>query len=377
MAGNQAESLHVVSYIYRTRNRPHRQQRTLGALSRTHTRGGSLTEVIVVDDGSQQRLVPPRRLPNGVFVRAVALCEPAGHAAFNAGADATEDRCDWLVLLADDACPTGDGFAASLRDWDQSIVAVMPDQFADARAGRPAHRAGRFLPEALPTSGFGVRRDAFLRVGGFTPGLTGPAAAIDLSARLMEIGTVVFDPRFQVVRTGRKAPTPASLLRQLRDAAGVLARVAPPGAHAEHALFMRGMLPATPAWGEGRRVMTAALREMVVGGAGAAHTWDRLTGLHAARTALSSALARRPFVTASIVEVDRHEWVVRRALDELGVSVVDPSEHPDALVVGSVSPPCILEAMFRLGRSRRHTLPAQIVTAWNPPVPARAAAIAA
>ena len=54
------------------------------------------------------------------------------------------------------------------------------------------------------------------------------------------------------------------------------------------------------------------------------------------------------FKTAAIVRPGKNEHVVRRALEELGVRIVDDEDLCDALVIGTLSPGPMLDAVERL-----------------------------
>src|SRR6185295_18543162 len=91
--------------------------------------------------------------------------------------------------------------------------------------------------------------------------------------------------------------------------------------------------------------------------------FDRFTGLSYAREALQSAYNQRPFRTVQLIDEGKNGWVIRKALAELNVAVVEGlrtedsglrtqssalSTHPcDALVVGSMSPGPMLDSFER------------------------------
>ncbi len=374
----------MVSYIIRTRNRPHRVQRLLRDIARTHADAG-VCEVIIVDDASQQRLVCPARLRNGFPVRSVWTTLREGWASLNAGAATCDGGSAWLVFLQDQACPVSGECAAWLDDWDSSVVAVAPDVFIDARGRRAARRVSACLPEVLPTCAFAVRREAFMAAGGFARDLSGPAAVLDLCARLLGARTgapraratsqiqktpprIVFDPRWMVARRASAEGTVshASLLRQLRDYSYVLACNAPEGARSELLHFLDDVAPCRG--NAARRALAKVLREartMPLGG-GPARVWERLTGLTAVRESLGREHARSPFRTATLVDAGRHAWVVERALAELGVRIVDFTSRPDVQVVGTLAPAPMLRSMFR--RTPRLQGP-RVLAPWTPPLP--------
>ncbi len=369
----------MVSYLIRTRNRPHRLRHTLTNIARTHTcaDAGVVREVIVVDDGSQQRLICPHKLPNGMKLRSLGHSERLGWGALNLAAEASDTASGWVVVLADDTCPTDGSFAPGLEEWDESVVAIAPDVFIDGNRHRTARRTSDSLPETLPTAAFAVRREAFLRAGGFDPRLSGPAAVTDLSARLIGgtpgtvgFGRIAFDPRWIVARTPRARHSIAmrSLAKQVREYAWTLGAFAPEASRADLAQCVRDVVPRSLSGRETERVVSGALRDVLamplVATARTDSLWERLTGSSAVRATLTVEHARRPIRTAALLDAGRHSWVVRRVLEELGARIVDPVGRPDAFVVGTLSPARMLDSLFRHGGGTR-----RVIAPWTPLVP--------
>jgi hypothetical protein len=93
------------------------------------------------------------------------------------------------------------------------------------------------------------------------------------------------------------------------------------------------------------------------------HLFDRFTGLAYAREALARAQRERPFGTAAVLDEGKNGWVVRRALLELGVEVVNDwpwndgrarrdslaiaAPPAEALVIGTMSPGPMLDSWER------------------------------
>ncbi len=75
--------------------------------------------------------------------------------------------------------------------------------------------------------------------------------------------------------------------------------------------------------------------------------FDRFTGLAHVR----EAHARSPMLAAStrvtVVNEGKNAWVVRQALQELSVELVDDEGVADVLVVGTLSPGPMLDALQR------------------------------
>ncbi|MBZ0171620.1 MAG: hypothetical protein K8E66_04505, partial [Phycisphaerales bacterium] len=209
---------------------------------------------------------------------------------------------------------------------------------------------------------------AYLHAGGYDPLFHYYAEEYDLSAKLLLAGwRVVFEPGWRVdhrkVDTGRDMNV--ILERLVRNNGWVMARYAPSSvrgamlaevidrygriAEKEHAVegYRRGLVQL-------QRTLDDQPREEMD-----ETTWDRFTGLAAAREAIGAAMARAPFSSASIVMPGKNEWAVRRALDEHGVAVHEGVAHPgETLVVGTMSPGPMLDASGMLEPlGRRVVLP--------------------
>src|SRR5690606_15089350 len=87
--------------------------------------------------------------------------------------------------------------------------------------------------------------------------------------------------------------------------------------------------------------------------------WARFTGLAAARAAIGEAVARAPggVRTAAIVDEGKQAHIIRRVLGEMGIEelawATGGAGHPDAIVIGTLSPGPMLDACARrLARQR-------------------------
>jgi hypothetical protein len=72
----------------------------------------------------------------------------------------------------------------------------------------------------------------------------------------------------------------------------------------------------------------------------------RFTGLAEARRSLAAAREEQEFATAALVDEGKNAGVVRRALHEMGVRLVEEGEA-EALVMGTLSPGPLLDAWER------------------------------
>ncbi len=135
----------------------------------------------------------------------------------------------------------------------------------------------------------------------------------------------------------------------------------------EHALegFGRGL-------SELRKTLRAQLRSPMPDA-----IWDRFTGLAAARAALQSAYAARPFSTACVVDEGKNAWAIGQALHDLGVKVTGENDDAEAMIIGTMSPGPMLDAYDRRLEGRRIGGP-RVLMPWTiATTPARSIAAAA
>jgi GT2 family glycosyltransferase len=359
----------MISYILPTRNRIERLTLTLAALGklRGHESGA---EVIVVDNASHDVPLLPETLPNGLSVRTILRTTNEGAASRNAGVQAANPRHAWVVMLDDDSYPCDTGFIRRLMKAPAEVAAVSADIYLPGHSRRESGG----LPEVFIGCGVAIRRDVFLKLGGYDASFNYYAEEYDLAARMILAGCrVAFDPWFRVehhkVAGGRDMNT--ILARLVRNNGWVMQRYAPDGLRREQVRDQRRRYRAIAAkesasrgFGEGllelRRTISSQNRSPMP-----RHLFDRFTGLSYARDALAVAYRDGPFKTAAIVDEGKNGWVVRKALAELGVRVIDenpyyfqhratpqssalsPQSSSDALVIGTMSPGPMLDAWER------------------------------
>ncbi|MCB1282503.1 MAG: glycosyltransferase, partial [Salinibacterium sp.] len=338
-----ARRVPLLSFVIPTHNRAADLRVTLGML-------GSLgfdhqtAEVVVVDNASEEPVEPECALPTTLVRSSTNL----GAAGRNLGAEAA--RGGWIVMLDDDSSPLGaSGLLDAVSDAPSDVAAVMAD--IHLSGGRGRERGG--LPEVFIGCGVAIRRDAFVRTGGYDPSFHYYAEEYDLAARLIMRGwRTAFDPRFIVehrkVASGRRMDL--ILGRLVRNNGWVMQRYAPDAVRRLVLREERGRYRAIAAKESATHGFGAGLRELRRSIRGQHRTpmsepqFDRFTGMTHARTALSGAI--RPGQRVAIVDRGKNAGLIERALCELGAVVVESSKSADAVVPGSMSPgPMIDSAM--------------------------------
>jgi hypothetical protein len=212
------------------------------------------------------------------------------------------------------------------------------------------------LPEVFIGCGVAIRRSVFLELGGYDATFNYYAEEYDLAARMILAGyRVAFDPWFRVehhkVAAGRDVNT--IMARLVRNNGWVMQRYAPGVLRREQVReqrrryrgiskkenaqdgFVRGLLELR------RTIRSQARTPMTV------EEFDRFTGLAYAREALHAAHRSRAFASAALVDEGKNGWVVRAALAELGVRIVDERDGAEAIVVGTMSPGPMLDSFER------------------------------
>jgi len=358
----------MIAFVLPTRNRPERLELTLDALGKLTL--GRDAEVIVADNASDDPARAPGALSSGLPVRVLRLHANLGAGARNAAVQAASPRASWIVMLDDDSHPVErhEPFGAFLDRLDaqpRDVAAVMADIHVPGRRSREAGG----LPEVFVGCGAAIRRDAFLAVGGYDRDFGYYAEEYDLAARLLLRGRrVAFDPGFVVhhhkIEAGRDMDV--ILARLVRNNGWVMQRYAP-------ADVRRAMLRE-----QRRRYREIAAREGALGGFARGlvelrrtvraqdrtpmplTVWDRFTGLAHAREALGDAWRERPFASAAIIEPGKNCWAVVRALTQLAAAHgigLTTADRAEALVVGTLSPGPMLDAVARAEPGRRVVAP--------------------
>lgn len=348
----------MISYIIPTRNRSEQLNKTLSVLDRLgdHLSVGG-AEIVVVDNGSDVPVSVPGHLPRGMKARVVRLDENKGAAARNVGADHADERSDWLVMLDDDSAPMDTGLEIAIRRAPDYAAAISADVFLGDAPDVIRRREDGGLPEVFVGCGVAIRREAFHRAGGYDEGFGFYAEEYDLSAKLLLAGhRVVFSPIFRVlhrkVETGRNMDL--IVRRLVRNNAWVCQRYAPESVLAEE----QQRIDERCKWIAEREGAMAGYeagcveRDATI--AGQLRTpmddslWARFTGLAAARDALGRRVPER-VQTAELIAEGKNEHIVRRAIEEMDVRVVE--REGDVRVIGTMSPGPMLDALERADES--------------------------
>lgn len=344
-----------IAYVLPTRNRHDRLWHTLASIEAL---GPHDAEVIVVDNASDTLPRTPHALETGVPVQVIPLMENLGAAARNLGVIASDPGAEWIVMLDDDSAPRDARFLSVLASQPRDVAAVSADIFLPAHRGqgKQVPREAGGLPEVFIGCGVALRREVFIRLQGYDPAFNYYAEEYDLAARMLLAGyRVVFDRSFIVdhlkVSAGRDMNV--ILERLIRNNGWVAQRYAPQRRRREELRelrrryrriaikegaidgFARGLIELRRTLrSQGRTPMTAPID-------------DRFTGLAHAREALQAAHAARPFASAAIVDEGKNAWAVRRALGELGVTLVSDADAAEVRVIGTMSPGPMLDSAER------------------------------
>lgn len=345
----------LVSFVIPTRNRADEVAITLEAIGRLDAdalvaAGGA--EVIVVDNASAVPVRTPRALANGLPVERIRLRKNHAAAARNIGVDRA--RGVWVAMLDDDSHPTDTGFVRVLRDAPAEIGAIG----AEILLPDGSHERGG-LPEVFIGCGVCIRREAFVRAGGYDAAFHFYAEEYDLAARLMLAGLrITHDPRFRVVHRKVSAgrDMDAILHRLVRNNGWVEERYAPPDRRAfaiastiERYRAIAVKEGATAGYEQGLAELKRTLgsqprREM------SQALYDRFTGVAAARERIDAACAHTPMRSVAIVEPGKNEWAVAQAVRERGIAIVTDPGLADAVVIGTLSPGPIADGVVRAER---------------------------
>ncbi|MFI4915455.1 MAG: glycosyltransferase family 2 protein [Phycisphaerales bacterium JB060] len=352
----------AISYVTCTRNRPDELAATLCTLDALHKDATSPVEIVIADNASD---VPVRdTLPEvSIPVRVVRLGRNYAASARNHAAAAA--RHDWLVMLDDDSAPRDLGHLHVLERAADDVAVVMADiTLPDGSRERGG------LPEVLVGCGAAVRKRAFIDTGGYDQSFLYYAEEHDLSARLIDAGwRTEMSPWFRVLHRKSATGRDMNLLLRLvtRNTGVVIERTTP---RHDRAALRRDHIRRC-AWiaekenaVEGFRQGLAELRSIrrsLERRPLSEHHFERFVGLYHAREAVERSLGAERFETARLMHEGKHAWAVRRALTEAGVEIVDDTQDADRLVIGTLSPGPMLDALAEMhGRG----LGAQALAPW-------------
>lgn len=161
-----------ISVVVPTYRRPDAIRRCVAALQRQDARA---LEIVVVDDGSPEPVDGLAHGPHALRVIRQGNAGPA--AARNRGV--AEARGD-LICLTDDDCRPDPGWARAFADAARGAVGLMAGRTLNAVEGSLFSAASQDMADYLgrrglggdfaPSNNLAIRRDDFLRAGGFPGG---------------------------------------------------------------------------------------------------------------------------------------------------------------------------------------------------------------
>jgi hypothetical protein len=351
----------MITYILPTRDRQERLALTLAALGtlRGHPGPG---EVIVVDNASQFPPTPPHVLANGLKVRTIYRGTNEGASSRNIAVQQADPASEWVVMLDDDSYPVDTGFIRRLAKAPADVAAVSADIYLPGLSRRESGG----LPEVFIGCGVAIRRQVFFDLGGYDSTFNYYAEEYDLAARMILAGyRIAFDPWFRVehhkVAMNRDMNT--ILARLVRNNGWVMQRYAPedpPELRRQQIREQRQRYRAIAAKEGAMAGFAAGLRELRATISQQKrtpmprHLFERFTGVSHARDALALAYRNQPFHRVALVDEGKNGWVVRKALAELGVEVVERHEgteaqrhEVEAVVIGTMSPGPMIDSFER------------------------------
>jgi hypothetical protein len=353
----------MITYILPTRDRPERLALTLAALGSLKGHPGSAPgdpgEVLIVDNASKFPATAPDKLTNGLRCRVLHRASNEGAASRNVAVANADPRSEWVVMLDDDSYPCDTGFIRRLGKAPADVAAVSADIYLPGMARRESGG----LPEVFIGCGVAIRRALFQELGGYDPTFNYYAEEYDLAARMILAGyRIAFDPWFRVehhkVAANRDMNT--IMARLVRNNGWVVQRYAPAELRRDQIRQQRRRYRQISIKETGLRGFGEGLTELRRTIRGQKRTpmtkalFDRFTGLAYACEALQAAYSQKPFRTVQLVDEGKNGWVVRKALAELGVMVLDSALgtrdsalSSDALVLGTMSPGPMLDAFER------------------------------
>lgn len=338
-----------ISYITCTRNRHAELAETIRRLDELHRQDPTGVEFVVADNASDtpvRQCLPPTAIP----VRVVTLAENIAAAARNhAAAHAAHD---WLVMLDDDSAPKDLGHLNVLASTHPDTAVVMADiTLPDGSRERGG------LPEVLVGCGAAIRKQAYIDAGGYDPAFFFAAEEPDLCARLIAAGwNTEFSPWFRVLH--HKTTTNRDLNKMLRlltrNQGVIIERTTPDHDrnflrkdHVRRCHWIAAKENALQGFAQGLAELRA-IRPTLKRQPLSQHHYERFTGLAHARQTFQHALQRQPFDTACLTHQGKHAWAVRRALTEAGVRIIDDHDAADRLVIATLSPGPMLDALAQL-----------------------------
>jgi len=354
-------------------------------------------EIVILDRASQERVILPAEIEEVCAIKYEFLPQPNLVAALRRVPQLINPRSRWCMVLDDRTTPVlehKDQLLDALDDWEQQVGVVATDVYesfqgkgaGDGDGGDEGGssceepRRGRGgLPEVVRSCAYAIRREALGCFDRMSTDLNGFASELDLSAALMRQGMhAAFDARLLVIRRvkDRRQDT-RHLGRWLMDRLRFVHANAPADQrHQAIAMMLRIALRRAGRWiGDAdfdcwERIIADRLVDLPApfNPPLSDSQWDRLIGLASARESIKQHVAQGR-TRMAIVEEGDDAPIIQRALRDAGATLVAPDDRPHALILGTLEPGILLDAMFRWGEQRHGTL---IITPWIPPTPSAA-----
>ncbi len=355
----------MITFVLPTHNRPEILRGTLAALGSLPVHDAALAcrEVIVADNASDPPLQLPRRLSNGLPVSTFRL--QSNHAAAARNEAAARAGGDWLVMLDDDSYPEDLGFVDLLAAASPEVAAIG----GDIRLPDGSREAGG-LPEVFVGCGVAIRREAFIEVGGYDSTFGYYAEEYDLCARLIRDGwRIVHDLRFRVRHEKTASGRDKNLILQhlVRNNGWVFSRYCPESPSRHRAALIEEMVErygriarkenAEVGYYKGLRELFATVDQQPRRPL-SKDLFDRFTGLSQVRDTLAGLPGG---VRVAVVDEGKNAWVVEQVLTELDVARADDVRTADVVVLGTISPGPMMDAL-----ERRRKRGESVVAGWEP-----------
>lgn len=370
----------MISFVILTRNRPHALLRRVRDLCAWVSKSKTAGEVIVLDNASFERPIFDDQVIQGVPFKHIPLEQNFGQRARLCVPSVADSASEWFVMLDDDASlatPREADLEAALREWQPQVGVVAADIYNRYQGASPV-RAGGGLPEVARSACFAIRRETLVACDKLTPGLRGFAAELDLAANVLRAGySTVFDPRLVATRRVRDRRRDTQRVgRWLMDRLHVVHAYAPDHERVDAMrLMLRAALRRAGRWISDQdfeqwlRVLNTRLATSNRASRSPLPQtlWDRLIGVAAAREALLPHTTTGCTRFAMIEESDDAP-LISRVIQELGGTLVSHSDHPDALLLGTLEPGKLIDAMFTRTHASREDAP-PVIAPWMPQVP--------
>jgi hypothetical protein len=337
-----------VSFVLPTRNRS-------GVLAETIERIAALCpehlppecDLIVIDNASDTPPETPVKLPNGIEIKLFRLTENRNTAARNIAA--IESDADWLVMLDDDSSPVEGCDWSILGRLDERAVAIGGEIFL-----MDGQRESGGLPEVVVGCGCAIRRELFLKAGGYDASLGYYAEEYDLCARLIHMGYRVLHSTalgFLHRKSSLGRDFNEIIYRLVRNNAWIMQRYAPDDIVQDElrsieeryrAIALRecAITGYDRALDELGRTISAQTREPLC-----PEHWDRFTGRSAVRQTIRESVGSGDSIRLVGSALSKGRVIIEEELLKHGCLL---SQEADArLMIGSLSPGPMLDLQGR------------------------------